>query len=127
MQRHRLFEAVADALGRIARERPLVAVLDDLHWADPPTLLLLRFLVRSPSAPPMLLIGTYRDTELSRTHPLAETLADLRRGRLVERISLTGLDARPSWRRCSPRTTRRSRSSRRSTARRRATRSSPRS
>ena len=91
MQRHQLFEAVAEALAKAAAGRPLVAVLDDLHWADAPTLLLLRYLVRSPTAPPALVLGTYRDTELSRTHPLAEALAELRRSGLVERIPLTGL------------------------------------
>jgi DNA-binding SARP family transcriptional activator len=91
MQRHELFEAVVARLARTGGGRPLVAVLDDLQWADPPTLLLLRYLVRSPAAPPGLIVGTYRDTELTRTHPLAETLADLRRGRLVERIALMGL------------------------------------
>ncbi|HWM08492.1 MAG TPA: BTAD domain-containing putative transcriptional regulator [Solirubrobacteraceae bacterium] len=91
MQRHQLFEAVAAGLAERGGGRPLVAVLDDLHWADAPTLLLLRYLVRAPAAPPALIVGTYRDTELSRAHPLAEALAELRRGGLVERVSLTGL------------------------------------
>jgi DNA-binding SARP family transcriptional activator len=91
MQRHQLFEAVAADLARAGGGRPLVAVLDDLHWADPPTLLLLRYLARSPAAPAALVIGTYRDTELDGSHPLADALADLHRGRLVERIALTGL------------------------------------
>ena len=69
----------------------VLLVLDDLHW-EKPTLLLLRHLVRSPESMRLFVIGTYRDTDLDRTHPLAEMLADLRRESGVERLALSGLD-----------------------------------
>ena len=67
-------------------------VLDDLHWAVAPELLLLKHLVRSAEPMRLLVIGTYRDTDLSRTHPLTAMLADLRKESGVERLSLHGLD-----------------------------------
>ncbi len=91
-ERYRLFDAITSFLAKVAAATPLVLVLDDLHWAAKPTLLLLRHLTHTDSASPLLLIGTYRETDLSRTHPLAEMLADLRRGIDAERIALHGLD-----------------------------------
>jgi tetratricopeptide (TPR) repeat protein/predicted Ser/Thr protein kinase len=90
-QRYRLFEAAAALLSNIAHSRPLLIVLEDLHWADRPTLLMLRHLVRSSHEAPLCLVATYRETELGRTHPLAEILADLRRDEGVARIGLRGL------------------------------------
>ncbi|MGH9246755.1 MAG: ATP-binding protein [Acidimicrobiales bacterium] len=58
--RFRLFEAVADVLGRAAARAPLVLVFDDLQWADVPSLLLLRFVVRDVSRRRVVVIGTYR-------------------------------------------------------------------
>jgi predicted ATPase len=89
--RHRLFLAVDDVLTGIAERRPLVLVLDDLHWADRPTLLLLSFVLRSGRPAPLLVVGTYRDTEVGRRTPLAGALADLRRDGGAERIGLRGL------------------------------------
>ena len=91
-ERYRLFDAVISFLGNIVGAAPVVLVLDDLHWAAKPTLLLLRHLTRAEWSGPLLVIGTYRDTDLSRTHPLAEMLADLRREGEAERIALHGLD-----------------------------------
>ena len=90
-ERLRLFEAVVTFLRTAARRRPLVLVLDDLHWADEPTLLLLQYLARNIERDRILVIGTYRDMELDRTHPLSETIAVLRRGDLMERVLLRGL------------------------------------
>ena len=90
-ERYRLFEAVAAWLFAVARDAPVVIVLDDLHWADKPSLLLLRHLVRTSHAGPLMLVGTYRETDLDRRHPLSETLADLRREHLYERVLLRGL------------------------------------
>ena len=59
----RLFEAVARCLRRLAASRPVLVVLDDLHWADEPSLRLLGFLARALAAEPVALIGAYRDTE----------------------------------------------------------------
>ncbi len=91
-ERYRLFDAVAAWLGTVSAEAPVLLILDDLHWAAKPTLLLLRHVLRSSEPAHLLLLGTYRDTELSRTHPLTELLADLRRSGGVERVSLPGLD-----------------------------------
>jgi class 3 adenylate cyclase/tetratricopeptide (TPR) repeat protein len=91
-ERYRLFEAVDGFLEGAAASVPVVLLLDDLHWAAKPTLLMLRHLVRSPNDASLLVIGTYRDTELDRRHPLAEMLADLRRDETVERMALRGLD-----------------------------------
>jgi tetratricopeptide (TPR) repeat protein len=91
--RHRLFAAVDDVLTGVAERRPLLLILDDLHWADRPTLLLLAFVLRSPRRAPLLAVGTYRDTEIGRRTPLAGALAELRRDGGAERIALRGLDA----------------------------------
>jgi DNA-binding SARP family transcriptional activator/tetratricopeptide (TPR) repeat protein len=90
--RYRLFEAVAALLGDTAERGPLLLILDDLHWADRPTLLLLRHIVRHPVELPLLILGTYRATELSQGHRLWEALGDLRRERGFKRLSLDGLD-----------------------------------
>ena len=91
-ERYRLFEAVTSWLAAASADLGLVLVLDDLHWAGRPTLLLVRHLIRTPDALRLLVIGTYRDTDLDRSHPLAEVLADLRREPGVERLALRGLD-----------------------------------
>ena len=92
-ERHRLFEAVVDLLAAISDNAPVVLVLDDLHWADKPSLLLLRHLLRSVTPIRLLILATYRDTDLDRSHPLADVLADLRRESGVTRLDLMGLDA----------------------------------
>jgi class 3 adenylate cyclase len=92
-ERHRLFEAVSDLLEAVSRATPIVLVLDDVHWADKPSLLLLRHVLRRPAAMPLLILATYRDTDLDRSHPLADVLADLRREPGVERLDLHGLDS----------------------------------
>jgi len=91
MERYRLFDAVAAWLTATAGEEPLLVVLDDLQWAAKPTLLLLRHIVRAGGGR-ILVLGTYRDTELTHDHPLVEVVADLRRQGGVERLSLAGLD-----------------------------------
>jgi hypothetical protein len=88
--RYRMFRAVRAVLARVSLAVPLLLVLDDLQWAAKPTLLLLRHIVRVAS-PGLLAIGTFRDTDLDRTHPLAGMLADLRREPHVARVQLTGL------------------------------------
>src|SRR5262249_31512614 len=87
-----LFDSVADLLGGISASHPVVLVLDDVHWADKPSLALLRHLLRSST--PMRLFGlaTYRHTDLDRTRPLAEALADSRRQAGAARLDLQGLD-----------------------------------
>ena len=66
-------------------------LLDDLHWADKPSLLLLQHLARRFKGSRLVVVGTYRDVELDRRHPLSEALAELRRERLYERVLLRGL------------------------------------
>jgi predicted ATPase len=90
--RFRLFDSVAGFLAGASRSRPLVLVLDDLHWADEPSLLLLKFVARQVSDSGLLLVGTYRDVELGRHHPLARTLAELAEIQGCRRIALRGLD-----------------------------------
>jgi class 3 adenylate cyclase len=91
--RYRLFDGVASFLVNASQASPLVLVLDDLHWADRPTLLLLEHLARRLEGSRLLLVGTYRDVELDRRHPLSETLATLRRAPGFERVLLRGLSA----------------------------------
>lgn len=90
VERHRLFQAVGSWLSVGREDRPRLLVLDDLHWADKPTLMLLRHLISNPPAGLMILC-TYRDTDVDRTHPLSSMLADFRRMPAVTRIALGGL------------------------------------
>ncbi|HEX5615061.1 MAG TPA: AAA family ATPase [Acidimicrobiia bacterium] len=91
VDQYRLFEAVDAWLAAAAGSGGLVLVVDDIHWAARPTLLLLRHVLRSQLQGRMLIVATYRDTDLDRTHPLADVLADLRRVPEVERIALDGI------------------------------------
>ena len=87
-----IFEGLVDWLAEEATRRPVVLVLDDLHWAAKPTLQALMHLVRSTRLTRLLIVVTYRDTDLDRKHPLADVLADLRREEGVERLAVRGLD-----------------------------------
>ncbi len=88
-----LFDAVVDVLATAAEETPVLLVLDDAQWADSASVALLRHLVRhvSPDAA-LLVVVTYRDTDVDRTHALAPALAELRRAPNVTRVVLRGLD-----------------------------------
>jgi DNA-binding CsgD family transcriptional regulator/tetratricopeptide (TPR) repeat protein len=90
-ERHRLHMAVTDLLTNVSRRRPLLLVLEDGHWADTSTLVLLRHLARSAGETRMLLLATFRDTEADVPETLAEALADLRRSEDVVRLRLGGL------------------------------------
>ena len=90
-ERYRLFDAVAAWLLDVADERPLLLVLDDLHWAAKPTLLLLRHVLRTPGLR-LMVVATYRDSDIGRGHPMSDFLADLRREAGIDRLSLMGLD-----------------------------------
>ena len=92
-RRLRFFDAVAALLGKLADGAPAVVVFDDLHWADRPTLQLLRHLVRSPVPHRTLFVGTYREAELPAEHPLHELVGDLRRENTLKRLELGGLEA----------------------------------
>jgi class 3 adenylate cyclase len=91
-ERYLLFEAIAGWLEAQSKVAPTLLVLDDLHWAAEPTLLMLRHVLNSDRDMSLLVIGTYRDTEIDRTHPLGALLAHLRRSEGVERVALRGLD-----------------------------------
>src|SRR5262245_6757968 len=88
--RFRLFDSIAEFLKGASRSRPLVLVLEDLNWADEDSLLLLEFVARELAESHMLVIGTYRDIEVSRRHRLSQTLGELARERLFERVLLRG-------------------------------------
>jgi class 3 adenylate cyclase/tetratricopeptide (TPR) repeat protein len=90
-ERYLLWGAVLGALGALCEEEPLVLVLDDLHWADKPTLLLLRHITSQGEDLRALIIATYRESDLARGHPLTDVLAALHREQGVERLMLTGL------------------------------------
>ncbi len=87
----RLFDAYASYIRAIAMNAPLVIALDDLHWADKPTLMMLQHIARELSRMPVLIIGNYRDTDINRQSALSETLATLNRETGFERILLRGL------------------------------------
>ena len=89
--RFRLFDSVTSLLLAAARDRPLVIILDDLHWADEPSLLLLRFAARELASSGLLILGTYRDVELGRHHPLARVLGEISSIEGSGRILLRGL------------------------------------
>jgi tetratricopeptide (TPR) repeat protein len=89
-ERYRLFEAVVGLLTEISTSAPVLLVLDDLQWADRPTLLLLRHLARASNSGKVLVLGSYRATE-ARINGFADALAELRRERLVTQIEVVGL------------------------------------
>jgi predicted ATPase/transcriptional regulator with XRE-family HTH domain len=89
----RLFWQVSDFLGTLAAQAPLAVLLDDLHWADLASLDLLQHLARHTRERAILLVGTARAIDALRQYPLADTLRDLRRDELVERIVLPPLKA----------------------------------
>ena len=82
---------MVDLLARVSALAPVVLVLDDLHWADRPTVQLLRHVVSADVPLRLFVIGTFRDSDLDPDHPLAEALAALHREAEVERIALGGL------------------------------------
>ena len=93
-QRRQLFAAVVAVVRGLAARAPVLMIVDDLHWADRSSLVLARHLAREPRLGPVLLVGTYRDTEMRPGHPLGELLAELARGREPARLRLEGMDER---------------------------------
>jgi tetratricopeptide (TPR) repeat protein len=92
-ERYRLLQAVSDFLGSAAVAKPLLIVLEDLHSADGGTLEMLEHVARNLGDKRLLLVGTYRDIEVDRTHPLSAALAELRRLPHFGRVLLRGLNA----------------------------------
>ena len=93
-ERYTLFQAVSALLVTASRAQRVLLVLDDLHWAAQPTLLLLRHLVRSERPLRGLVLGSYRETELDDDHPLPGLLADLQRDPGTTTVRIGGLDER---------------------------------
>lgn len=90
----RLFDAVAVLLTTLSIERPLVLVVEDLHWADQASLALLRYLVRAGEAARILLVVTVRSDELGGAGAVRGWLADLERLPSVRRRTLSRLSRR---------------------------------
>jgi class 3 adenylate cyclase len=91
--RFRLFDSIATFLTGASSSRPIVLVLDDLHWADASSLELLKFVARQLSDTGLLVVATYRDVELGRHHPLAGALGELAATEHCTRLALRGLDS----------------------------------
>ena len=87
----RLHDAVGQVLTRLGEAGPVALVVEDLHWADDATVGMLRTLARVAARTHVLVIGTYRETDLDRRHPFAKALPELQREVEVTRIALDGL------------------------------------
>ena len=93
-QRRQLFGAVVTVVRRLAADGPVLMIVDDLHWADRSSLLLARHVAKEQQLGAVLIVGTFRDSELQPGHPLPELLAELERGRELPRVRLDGMDER---------------------------------
>lgn len=89
--RVRLFESLFRCIAGLAAPRPLLLVLEDLHWAQPATIDLLEFLIRRVAGARVMLLVTYRSEEAPRSHPLHRLRHDLRVGEGLPNIRLSGL------------------------------------
>jgi class 3 adenylate cyclase/DNA-binding CsgD family transcriptional regulator len=89
--RFRLFDSLTRFLKSAAADRPLLLILEDVHWADQPSLLLLQFLAGEIGESRLMVAATYRDVEVGRGQPLAAALADLTRREACLRLALAGL------------------------------------
>ena len=93
-QRRQMFGAVVTVVRRLASQGPVLMVVDDVHWADRSSLLLARHLAQEPRLGAVLMVCTFRDSELQPGHPLRAVLAELERGRELPRVRLRGMDER---------------------------------
>jgi predicted ATPase len=90
--RQALFDALTRFLRRLADDRPIALVLDDLHWAQLPTLAMLEQVLIGCADVRMLVVVTFRTTEPDRSDELATRLAELHRFDGIRRLDLAGLD-----------------------------------
>jgi len=90
-ERYILYAAAAGLLEGAGEQEPLLLILDDLHWTDAPTLSLLRHVIATGSSMRMMVVATYRDSDLAHDHPLTALLADLHREQGARRVRLGGL------------------------------------
>src|SRR5919201_2902598 len=91
-ERYLLFSATVGLLERVSATWPTVVVLDDLHYADAPTVALFKHVITETHGQRLLVLGTYRDSDLAADHALGDVLADLRAEHDVERLLLRGFD-----------------------------------
>jgi predicted ATPase/DNA-binding CsgD family transcriptional regulator len=89
--RFRTFDAIRQFFHQATQQVPITLVLDDLHWADAPSLSLLEFLSQELLRSRLLIVGTYRDADASRKTPLLSTLGGLSRDSDTPRVHLAGL------------------------------------
>jgi DNA-binding CsgD family transcriptional regulator len=89
--RFRTFDAIRQFFHQATQQVPITLVLDDLHWADAPSLSLLEFLSQELPHSRLFIVGTYRDTDTSKEAPLQSTLGALSRESECQRMHLTGL------------------------------------
>ena len=92
-ERRYLFNSLWDVLERTARTKPTLLVLDDIHWADEPTMLLLQHIAERVAGVRLLVVGLYRDTELDAGRPLSAVFGELTRRRLATRLPLKRLSS----------------------------------
>ncbi|MPZ91537.1 MAG: AAA family ATPase [Actinobacteria bacterium] len=93
LSRYQLFDAVTSMFTAASQRTPLLVVLEDLHWVDKATFALLNHVARVPDIP-LLILGTYRQSDVSDRHPVARLLSDLHASRRLEHIALESLDAK---------------------------------
>ncbi len=89
--RFRLFDSLTAFLKSVAAEQPLVLVLDDLHAADEPSLLLLQFVARELAQSRVMIVGAYRDVDPTLSDALETTLTELAREPVTRTLPLAGL------------------------------------
>ena len=89
--RFRSFDSFATFLKHAAQRQPLMLILEDLHWADAASLLLLQFVVQEISGSRLLIVGTYRDLAFGRAHPLTQALGEIVRAPGSQSLALSGL------------------------------------
>ena len=87
-ERRYLFNSIWEVLARTALARPTLLILDDIHWSDEPTMLLIQHLAERIAEVPLLMVGLYRDSELDVGRPLSRTFEELTRRRLARRMPL---------------------------------------
>jgi len=90
--RYHLMQSVSDFLTKAASVKPILIVLEDLHDADKGTMEMLSYVSRNLVSARLLIVGTYRDIEVDRNHPLSGALAELRRASNFNRMLLRGLN-----------------------------------
>jgi predicted ATPase len=92
-----LFAAVVDLLERTSQESALVVLLDDLHWADAATVQLLRHVLTANRSLRVLLVATFRDSDVGAEHVLADALAAMHREHGVQRLPIRGFGDDDRW------------------------------